>query len=135
MNQWYQQLTKPSWAPPGWIFGPVWLVLYIGIVFTYGAAVLMFAKSQISWLVLFPFLLNIGFNLAFTPLQFKLRNNGLAFVDIVLVLLTLIWAMIAIYPFAAWIAVLNSPYLLWVAFATGLQLSITWMNRNKQAGA
>ena len=101
MNQWYQQLAKPSWAPPGWIFGPVWLVLYIVIVFTYGAAVLMFAKSQISWLVL----------------------------------LTLIWAMIAIYPFAAWIAVLNSPYLLWVAFATGLQLSITWMNRNKQAGA
>lgn len=131
MNQWYKQLTKPSWAPPAWIFGPVWTVLYIGIVFTFGAAFYMFVKSQITWLVILPFLLNIVFNLAFTPLQFKLRNNKLALLDIFLILFTLTWAMINIYPFAPWISLVNIPYLLWVSFATMLQASITWLNRGK----
>ena len=129
MNQWYKQLAKPSWAPPAKVFGPVWTVLYIGIVFTFGATAYMFAKSQISWLVLLPFVLNIVFNAAFTPLQFKLRNNNLALLDIFLVLLTLIWALLIIYPFAPWISLANIPYLLWVSFATVLQSSITWLNR------
>ncbi|NLA72147.1 MAG: tryptophan-rich sensory protein [Clostridiaceae bacterium] len=129
MNQWYKQLTKPSWSPPARLFGPVWTVLYVGIVFTFGAVVVMFVKSQISWLILLPFLLNIVFNVAFTPLQFKLRNNKLALLDIFLVLITLIWALLAIYPFATWISFVNIPYLLWVTFATVLQSSITWLNR------
>lgn len=129
MNQWYKQLAKPSWAPPAKVFGPVWTVLYIGIIITFGAAAYMFAKSQISWLVLLPFVLNIVFNVAFTPLQFTFRNNNLALLDIFLVLLTLIWAMLIIYPFAPWISWVNIPYLLWVTFATVLQSSITWLNR------
>ncbi|MEZ4103426.1 MAG: tryptophan-rich sensory protein [Candidatus Paceibacterota bacterium] len=52
-----------------------------------------------------------------------------AAIDIVLVLGTLIWAMIVIWPYAKWIAYANIPYLLWVCFATVLQLSITYLNR------
>jgi translocator protein len=129
MIQWYKQLAKPFWAPPARVFGPVWLGLYFGIVVTFGAAAYLFAKSQISWLVLLPFFLNIVFNFAFTPLQFKLKNNNLALLDIFLVLVTLIWAMLIIYPFAPWITILNIPYLLWVMFATVLQSSIAWLNR------
>ncbi|NLM77209.1 MAG: tryptophan-rich sensory protein [Ruminococcaceae bacterium] len=131
MNQWYSQLAKPFWAPPARIFGPVWTVLYIVIVFTFGSAAFMFAKSQISWFVVLPFLLNILFNISFTPLQFKLRNNILALFDIFLVLFTLIWALVKIYPFAPWISWANIPYLMWVAFASVLQTSITWLNRHK----
>lgn len=129
MDQWYKQLVKPIWAPSARVFGPVWTVLYIGIALTFGAAGYLFAKSQISWLVILPFFLNIVFNVIFTPLQFKLKNNILALIDIVLVLLTLIWVMIAIFPLAPWISWINIPYLLWVAFATVLQSSITWLNR------
>lgn len=129
MNQWYRQLHKPSWAPPERLFGPVWMALYIGIVITFSAVAYMFAKSQISWLVLLPFLLNIVFNVVFTPLQFKLRSNILALLDIILVLLTLLWALLIIFPFAPWISLANLPYLLWVSFATALQSSITWLNR------
>ncbi|MFO7606283.1 MAG: TspO/MBR family protein, partial [Desulfurivibrionaceae bacterium] len=95
----------------------------------FGTAAYMYAKSQISWLVLLPFMLNIVFNVAFTPLQFKLKNNNLALLDIFLVLLTLVWALLAIFPFAPWISWVNIPYLLWVTFATVLQSSITWLNR------
>ena len=74
------------------------------------------------------FILNLIFNFAFTPLQFGLKNNLLAAADILLVLATLIWAMVAIYPHTRWIALANVPYLLWVIFATILQLTITYLN-------
>jgi translocator protein len=128
-NEWYRQLVKPKWAPPAWIFGPVWLVLYLGILVTYGAAAFMVANSQISWFVFLPFALNIVFNLAFPFFQVSLRNNELALLDIVLVLLTLLWALLSIYPYAPWISWTNIPYLLWVSFATVLQSCITWLNR------
>jgi tryptophan-rich sensory protein len=80
-------------------------------------------------MVALPFLLNIIFNLLYTPIQFGLKNNYLASIDIILVLGTLIWALIAIYPLVRWIAIVNIPYLLWVSFATILQLTITWINR------
>ncbi|MBT3817353.1 MAG: tryptophan-rich sensory protein [Candidatus Magasanikbacteria bacterium] len=125
---WYQQLIKPSWAPPSWLFGPVWSFLYAIIFITYGYVGWMFFKGKISFLVVLPFLLNIIFNLAFTPLQFGLQNNILAAIDILLVLGTLIWLMIAIFPFARFVTYANIPYLFWVSFATILQLHITYLN-------
>ena len=73
--------------------------------------------------------INLIFNFAFTPLQFGLQNNILAAIDIVLVLTTLVWAMIAIFPHLRWITFLQIPYLIWVSFATILQLTITYLNR------
>lgn len=127
-QNWYQTLIKPSWAPPSWLFGPVWTVLYAIIAVTFGMAGYFFWKGRISFLVLLPFILNLIFNFAFTPIQFGLKNNLLAAADILLVLGTLIWAMVAIYAHAKWIALANIPYLLWVIFATILQLTITQMN-------
>ncbi len=126
---WYSQLLKPTWAPPSWIFGPVWTVLYIGIAISFGKVFLMAWEKQIGLIVALPFLLNIVFNVAFTPLQFGLKNNLFAAIDIILVLTTLIWAIIAIYPHAKWIAYMQIPYLLWVSFATVLQITITYLNR------
>ena len=53
----------------------------------------------------------------------------LASLDILLVLVTLVWAMAAIYTYANWVTFIQIPYLLWVSFATVLQLTITWLNR------
>ncbi len=125
---WYSQILKPSWSPPAWLFGPVWTVLYVIIAITFGKVFLLAYQKQIPVVVVVPFVLNIIFNLAFTPLQFGLKNNLLASLDILLVLGTLIWAMWAIYPYASWISFLQIPYLLWVSFATVLQLTITYLN-------
>lgn len=126
---WYSQIIRPTWSPPSWIFGPVWTVLYILITISFGKVFLLFAQKQIGFAVALPFILNIIFNLAFTPLQFGLKNNLLAMIDIFLVLGTLVWAIIAIYPHAKWIAYIQIPYLLWVSFATFLQVNITYLNR------
>jgi tryptophan-rich sensory protein len=125
---WYQQLAKPAWAPPSWLFGPVWTVLYAIIAVSFGYVGYLFLKRQLPFLVVIPFALNLVFNLSFTPIQFGLKNNYLAALDIILVLATLIWALIAIYPYARWVTYANIPYLLWVSFATILQITITFMN-------
>jgi len=125
---WYSTLIKPTWAPPSWVFGPVWTVLYAIIIVTYGTVFYKVATGKIPWIVALPFVLNIIFNLAFTPLQFGLKNNLLAAIDILLVLGTLIWALFAIYPHLRWVAYANLPYLLWVAFATSVQLTVTYLN-------
>jgi len=125
---WYQTLIKPSWAPPSYVFGPVWSVLYLIIAVSFGYVAYLYYKKVVPVAVLLPFLLNIFFNLAFTPLQFGLQNNLLAAVDILLVLGTLGWALKVIYKYARWVTHVNIPYLLWVVFATGLQLTITYLN-------
>lgn len=125
---WYSTLIKPAWAPPSFLFGPVWSVLYILIALSFGKVFLMFYHKQISFMVVLPFILNLFFNLIFTYLQFGLKNNLLAAIDILLVLGTIIWLMIAIYPHARWITYIQIPYLLWVSFATVLQLTVTWLN-------
>ncbi len=124
---WYQSLIKPSWSPPPWLFGPVWTALYILIAISFGKVFWMARKKQIRFVVALPFILNLIFNLAFTPLQFGLKNNLLATVDILLVLGTLIWAMAAIYPHARRLAYIQIPYLVWVLFAAVLQLTITFL--------
>lgn len=126
---WYAQLAKPFFAPPASVFAPVWTALYIVIAVSYGFVLLQCLRGRLPFRVLLPFILNLVFNLAYTPIQFGLKNNLLASVDIVLVLATLVWAMAAIWHRARWVALVNIPYLLWVVFATVLQLSITWLNR------
>jgi tryptophan-rich sensory protein len=126
---WYSQLIKPSWSPPSWLFGPVWTFLYVLIAISFGKVFLMFFQKKIPFIILLPFILNLVFNLIFTPIQFGLKNNLLAAIDILLVLGTLVWAMVSIYPHARWIAYIQIPYLLWVSFATILQLTITFLNK------
>ena len=127
--EWYQQLTRPSWAPPSWLFGPVWTVLYILISVSFFRVFQLFSQKKIAFIVILPFILNLIFNLLFTPLQFGLKNNLLAAIDIILVLITLLWAMKSIYSHEKWIALIQIPYLLWVSFATVLQLTVTYLNK------
>lgn len=127
-SDWYQQLIRPSWAPPSWLFGPVWSFLYLLIAVSFFKVFQLALQKKIALIIVLPFILNLVFNFAFTPIQFGLRNNILAAVDILLVLATLIWAMIVIYPYKKWVALIQIPYLLWVSFATILQLTITYLN-------
>ncbi len=128
--EYYQtSLKRPSWAPPAKVFGPVWTFLYILIAISFGTVFEKGLQGVVPFAIVLPFILNIIFNLLYTPIQFKLKNNYLALLDILLVLATLIWALIVIHPYYSFVTYINIPYMLWVTFATILQISITRLNR------
>lgn len=128
-TNWYEALNKPTWAPPSWVFGTVWSVLYPVIIAVNIYVLSMYLNGKIGLFVAIPFWLNLFFNIIFTPLQFGLRSNVLAMIDIYLVLATIIWAMIVIWPASKLVTVAFVPYLIWVAIATALQTYITFHNK------
>ena len=125
----YQTLIKPEWAPPAWLFGPVWTLLYAIIAVTYGTVFYKAFTGALPWRVAVPFALNLVFNFSFTYFQFGLKNNYLASADILFVLAPLVLALVAVWPHMHWITYANIPYLAWVSFATILQLTVTYLNR------
>ena len=124
---WYAGLSKPSWTPPPWLFGPVWTVLYLMI----GVAgwLLWSSRRDASGRRAFTlFAIQLALNFAWTPVFFGLRAPGPAFAVIV-ALLACILATIAI----AWrtrraAALLLVPYAGWVSFASALNLALWRMN-------
>ncbi len=128
---WYKELRKPTWAPPSWIFGPVWSLLYLIIAISYGFVAYQTYVGAIPVSILIVFALNLIFNFFYTPIQFWLHDLLLAAADIAFVLLTLVAALVLIYPYAHWVALVNIPYVLWVSFATILHYTITFKNRDR----
>jgi len=120
----YSQLSKPRWAPPAWLFGPVWSVLYF-LMGVSGWLVWRSSGSRKVALIFFCF--QLAANALWSWLFFAWHRGALASVD-VLVLLALIMCTVA----ASWrnsrlAAVLLVPYLLWVSFASLLTWSV-WQN-------
>jgi len=127
-EKWYSKTIKPSWSPPSWLFGPVWSILYTLIIISFGYVFIKTYQGELELIVLLPFILNIIFNILFPPIQWKLRSNLLAAIDILLMLITIIWIMLIIFPYFPWVAYMQIPYLLWVGFAGVLQTTITVLN-------
>ena len=117
----YAALTRPSWAPPAWLFGPVWSVLYAAMAV---AAWLVWRTGQnrAARPALGLFLAQLAVNALWSWLFFAWRLGGLAFADVVL-----LWVLIAATIVAFWrirplAGALLIPYLAWVTFASAL----TW---------
>lgn len=126
---WYESLAKPAWTPTGGTIGTIWTLLYPIIIVTFGYVIVRVARGTMPGTVLIPLAINVVANVAFTPIQFGLQNLKLASVDIVIVLVTIVWCMLAFWPHARGASLALIPYLAWVGTATVLQLSIMWMNR------
>ena len=125
--EWYASLKKPSWNPPGWIFGPVWTALYAMMAV---AAWLVWRRggfaAQRGPLMLF--LTQLALNAAWTPLFFGLRRPGVAFAEILLLWLAIAWTIgifWRVHRVAAW---LLAPYLAWVSFAAALNFALWRLN-------
>lgn len=125
---WYNSLIKPSWTPQPGTIGLIWQYLYPIILITFGYVFVQAFKGNLPWKTALPFAINLVANLIFSPIQFGLRNMPLAAVDILVVWVTIIWMVIAIWKHHKWIAVAQVPYFIWVSLATVLQLFITWNN-------
>ncbi len=125
----YETWIQPSFAPPSWIFGPVWSVLYVIIAISYGWVFYKVFQGDLPKVVAIPLVINLIANFTFTPVQFGLQNLPLASVVILVVLGTIIWSMWVMWPIEKMFVYAQIPYLLWVSFATVLQLSITYLNQ------
>jgi len=126
-NGWYAGLTKPSWNPPSWIFGPAWTLLYVLMAI---AAWLVWReggwKNQSVPLGLF--LLQWVLNALWTPLFFGLHRSGLAFAEILLLWLVLAATLWSFWQVRKAAGVLLVPYLAWVTFALVLNFAIWRLN-------
>lgn len=121
----YARLSKPMWAPPGWVFGPVWSVLYslMGV-----SAWLVWRAGGASRGALGVFVAQLAANALWSWLFFAWHRGALATVE-VLVLLGLIgWTAIAFWRSSRLAALLLVPYWLWVGFASVLTWSIWQRN-------
>ena len=124
---WYAALTKPSWTPPGWLFGPVWTVLYLGMAV---AAWLVWRQKGLSAArgALTLFGVQLGLNVAWSWLFFGLRNPGLGFVDILSLWVAIAATLVAFWWRSVLAGLLFAPYLAWVTFAAVLNYSIWQSN-------
>jgi len=123
---WYVALQKPPWTPPGWLFAPVWTVLYVAIAVAgwsvWRSKAVSVTKPILIWL------LQLMLNGLWSWLFFGLRRPDLALIDIIALLVTIGWFIASagkISRVAAWLFV---PYALWVGFATALNFSIWQLN-------
>ena len=128
MSNVYTDYNKPSFAPPGWLFAPVWAALYVLIAISFVIVVNKVAKGECPAYVLIPIILNLILNAAYYPAQFIFKSMVAGTVIIFGVLITLIASMAVIYKYSKAAFYMKIPYLLWVLFATVLQVSIVALN-------
>ena len=123
----YGQLARPAWAPPGWLFGPVWSVLYtlMGV-----AAWLVWREG--GWRgaagALSVFLAQLAANALWTWLFFAWRQGGQAFAEILLLWALIVATMVVFWRVSRLASLLLAPYLLWVSFASALAFALWRMN-------
>jgi len=131
MNTYNQYLDykKPPLAPPAYLFGIVWPILYTLIIISYGFIFYQAWKGNFAWPMTIPFIINIVANILFTYFQFALKKQTLATIDILIVLATIIITMVLTWSSYRWVFYLQIPYLLWVSFATYLQIAVAILNR------
>jgi tryptophan-rich sensory protein len=127
IDGWYRTLTRPAIAPPNWVFGPVWTLLYALMAGAAWRVWLAAPSSARSW-GLGLFLLQLALNLAWSWIFFRQHAIGAALVEVLM-----LWAAIGattlvfgrVEPVSAW---LMGPYLAWVAFASVLNFAFWRLN-------
>ena len=125
---WYQSLSKPDWTPAPSTIGLIWQILYPLIAITFSFVFYQALRGTLPFRTAVPFIINLLANALFPMFLFSFRSLALASIDIVVVLSSLVWMIIAIWAYHKWVALLQAPYLIWVTIATVLQILITWMN-------
>jgi len=130
VTTWFPTLVKPSFNPPSWVFAPVWSTLYImmGIAAGLVWSRIDFEKEAVRKALLF-FAIQLGLNALWSLLFFGLRNPMLAGIEIILLWLMIYETYIKFGKIDKIAGYLFIPYLLWVSFASVLNISIWWLNR------
>lgn len=123
----YAQLTRPSWAPPGWLFGPVWSALYA----------LMGVSAWLVWrarglvgarIALILFITQLAANALWSWLFFVWHQGGLAFAEVLILWCLIVATVVSFWRISALATALLMPYLAWVTFASALTFAVWRLN-------
>jgi translocator protein len=126
---WYASLNSPSFSPPDWLFGPVWTTLYILM----GISLFLIWKldpGKERNLAIFAFLFQLLLNFMWSFLFFYFKMIGFAFIEIVVLWISILLMLLLFYKIKPLAAYINIPYILWVTFATLLNAGYFYLNRN-----
>ena len=125
---WYDNLAKPDWNPPSWVFGPVWTLLYVLMAV---AAWRVWRKpaSQPVDDALFFYGMQLALNAIWTPMFFGLQNPLIALLDIVLLLIAAAVTAVMFWRIDRTAGALFLPYVAWLGFAAALNWAIWHLNR------
>lgn len=122
----YKSLTLPPWAPPGWLFGPVWTALYVLMAL---AAILVWRRPHHpSRPALALFTAQLVLNGLWTWLFFTWRLGAVALIEILSLLALIVCTLVTFARVSRVAAILLVPYLAWVTFASYLSLTIWRLN-------
>ncbi len=124
---WYEELNKPAWNPPNWIFGPVWTALYIMMAVA-AWRVWLSGGWKVQRKALSLFMIQWALNALWTPLFFGLQLPGWAFAEILVLFVFILLTIRAFWPVDRIAGGLMIPYAGWVAFASVLNFAIWRMN-------
>lgn len=122
---WYASLSKPSWNPPSWLFGPAWTFLYMLMAV---AAWLVWKRAGFSRPLVLYFV-QLALNAAWTPLFFGAHAIGWALIEIVALWIAILATLLSFRRVDTTAGWLLGPYLAWVTFATFLNFSLWQLNR------
>ncbi|MEF2175572.1 MAG: TspO/MBR family protein [Candidatus Absconditabacteria bacterium] len=122
--QQYGDYLKPDWAPPSYLFGIVWPILYILIFISYGFVFYKAFKKEISITFTIPFIINLLSNFTFTYLWFTKGNLLAGFIDIIIVWMTIVITIIISWKKFKRVSYMQIPYLIRVSFASVLAYRI-----------
>jgi translocator protein len=126
---WYASLNQPSFNPPNWIFGPVWTILYTILGISLFMIWKMDAGRERNQAILI-FMVQLLLNFCWSFFFFYFKMIGVAMVDILLLWITIIFMLVRFYKIKPLAAYINIPYLLWVTFATALNMAYFFLNRS-----
>jgi benzodiazapine receptor len=124
VTAWYPQLAKPSWTPPGWLFGPVWTVLYIMM-----AVAGWRVWRRVGWSAPHAlFAIQLALNIAWSFSFFAARNPVAGLINIAALWCAIVATTIVFARIDRVAGALFVPYLAWVSFATALNAAIVASN-------
>ena len=124
VQTWYPQLAKPSWTPPGWLFAPVWTVLYVMMAV---AGWRVWRRIGWGWPHAL-FALQLALNIAWSFSFFAARSPIAGLANIAALWCAIVATIVVFARIDRGAAVLLVPYLAWVSFASALDAAITALN-------
>lgn len=127
VDTWYQDLQKPSFNPPDWVFAPVWTALYVLMAIA-GWRVWRAAQTETGRKALLVFTLQLGLNLTWSIVFFGLQRIGWALAEIVVLLCVIIANTVMFWRIERLAGMLLVPYVAWVAFAAMLNAALWYLN-------